>query len=49
MPKISHDEFCKSFLIMMLIISSKCYYEFLTRNELNFHPSTKKLVCQHRN
>jgi hypothetical protein len=41
MPKISHDEFCKSFLVMILMVYSEGYYEFLARNWLNIHPRIK--------
>jgi hypothetical protein len=41
MPKISHNDFCKSFLVMILVVYSEGYYEFLARNLLNIHPSIK--------
>jgi hypothetical protein len=41
MPKISHEEFCKSFLVMILMVYSGGYYEFLARNWLNNHPMIK--------
>jgi hypothetical protein len=41
MPKISHEEFCKSFLVMILMVYSEGYYEFLAQNWLNIHPRIK--------
>jgi hypothetical protein len=41
MPKIGHEEFCKSFLVMILMVYSEGNYEFLARNWLNIHPIIK--------
>jgi hypothetical protein len=41
MPKISHEEFRKSFLVMILMVYSEGYYEFLARNWQNIHPRIK--------
>jgi hypothetical protein len=41
MPKISHEEFCKSFLVMILMVYFEGYYEFLARNWLYIDPRIK--------
>jgi hypothetical protein len=41
MLKISLEKFCKSFLVMILMVYSEGYYEFLARNWLNIHPRIK--------
>jgi hypothetical protein len=39
--KISHEDYCKLFLVMISMNYSKGYYKFLARNELNFNSSLK--------
>jgi hypothetical protein len=46
MPKISHDESCKLFLVMISMVYSGSYYEFLARNWLNIHPRIKISVSK---